>query len=49
MITPKEYEYLERRWQELYSQYRKCQKQLNAIDNELQKVEEKLQQPIDNN
>ena len=48
MITPAEYDYLEKRWAEVHRQLREVQKQEKALHKELNKIEKKLKEPIDN-
>lgn len=47
MITPAEYEYLEKRWAEVHRELTRVQKQEKALCKELQKIEKKLKEPID--
>lgn len=48
MITPAQYEYLEKRWQEVHRELRAVQKREKALCKELQNIEKKLKEPIDN-
>ena len=48
MITPAEYDYLEKRWKEVHRELREVQKRENALSKELNAIEKKLKEPIDN-
>lgn len=45
-ITPKEYEYLEKRLEELFKEQRSLQAKLDRVTKERQRVEKKLKEPI---
>lgn len=48
MITPAEYDYLEKRWAEVYRELKAIQKKEKALCKELNTIEKKLKEPIDN-
>lgn len=48
MITPAQYEYLEKRWKEVHRELREVQKREKALCKELNAIEKKLKEPIDN-
>ena len=48
MITPAEYDYLEKRWTEVYRELKAIQKKEKALCKELNAIEKKLKEPIDN-
>jgi predicted transcriptional regulator len=48
MITPAEYDYLEKRWAEVHRELQAIQKKEKALCKELNAIEKKLKEPIDN-
>lgn len=48
MITPAQYDYLEKRWQEVRRELSEVQKREKALCKELASIEKKLKEPIDN-
>ena len=48
MITPAEYDYLEKRWAEVHRELKAIQKKEKALCKELNAIEKKLKEPIDN-
>lgn len=48
MITPVQYDYLEKRWKEVHRELREVQKKEKALSKELKSIEKKLKEPIDN-
>ena len=48
MITPADYDYLEKRWAEVHRELKAIQKKEKALSKELNAIEKKLKEPIDN-
>ena len=48
MITPAEYDYLEKRWAKDHRELKAIQKKEKALSKELNAIEKKLKEPIDN-